>query len=90
MLVVELVSSQATGAVVLWAYVGRINNLLGRSYCGHTLAKSTIGAVFEITAFGKILHQVAMDDYYDFEIVNSISTADWILLMLVISFWLFL
>ena len=34
-------------------------------------------------------NQVAMDDYYDFEIVNSISTADWIPLMLIISFWLF-
>ena len=34
--------------------------------------------------------QVAMDDYYDFEIVNTISTADWILLLLIISFWLFL
>ena len=34
--------------------------------------------------------QVAMDDYYDFEIVNTISTADWILLLLIISSWLFL
>ena len=34
--------------------------------------------------------QEATDDYYDFEIVNTISTADWILLLLIISFWLFL
>ena len=33
--------------------------------------------------------QEAIDDYYDFEIVNSISTADWILLMLIILFWIF-
>ena len=37
-----------------------------------------------------LIDQVAMDDYYDFEIVNTISTADWILLLLIISSWLFL
>ena len=42
------------------------------------------------TQVGYDSDQVAMDDYYDFEIVNTISTADWILLLLIISFWLFL